>query len=446
MTQRSGRRTVAVLGVAASVSLLTAACTGSDSAGTDGDDGGGAASEISVWFPGANQAEIDLVNDTIVPAFEEETGATVEVTFVDWGDLSPKLNAAFAAGTAPDVFGHGPAAVADFVATDRLTDLGPYLAELDPAVTDDLGAALAGGQVDGTQYLIPLSMQGNLVMYNAADFTAAGLDPDAPPTTWEGIRAAAEQLTVRDGDTVTHAGLLVPSNPIAIQQTFASLLSGAGGDMLEPDGSAATFDTPEGTQALEFFVDLFHGEQPVSNMLGEDYVNMPPAQQPLVVGDASMAVLTAPVMQQVAEAAPDLDLRVMPAPTFEGADSPAMIGGAGPGLMINKDSPAQDLAWDFIEYLLTPEVMAEYTAGIGAVPVHASAIDTEYVRSNPVVQAFVEQASALKPNPNVPGWVEIRDALDANLEQALHETVDVGTALDNATAEVESIIAQHAGG
>jgi multiple sugar transport system substrate-binding protein len=439
----NGRRSAAVLGAVAGVSLLAAGCSGS---GSSGDEAGGEANEISVWFPGANQAEIDLVNGSIVPDFEEETGSTVEVTFVDWEDLSPKLNAAFAAGTAPDVFGHGPAAVADFVVTDRIVDLGPYLDEMDPNLVDDLSAALAGGQVGGVQYLAPLSMQGNLVMYNADDFSAAGLDPDAPPTTWEGIRAAAEELTERDGDTVTHAGLLVPSNPIANQQTFASLLFGAGGQLLESDDSAAAFDSPEGERALDYFVDLFHGEEPVSNMLGEDYVNMPPAQQPLVVGDASMAVLTAPVMQQVAEAAPDMDLRVMPAPTFEGADTPAMIGGAGPGLMINKDSEEQDLAWEFIEYLLSPDISAEYTAGIGAVPAHASAIDTEYVQSSPVVQAFVEQAPALTPNPNVAGWVAIRDSLDANLEQALYESVDVPTALDNAAVEVDGTIAENTGG
>lgn len=173
----------AALGAATTGVLLLGACGLAPQDGDADDEGSDVPSTLSVWFPGANQAEIDLMDGTIVPAFEEKTGIDVEVTFVDWGDLSPKLNAAFAAGTAPDVFGHGPAAVADFVANDRVEDLGPYLDELDPALVEDVSAVLPGGQVDGTQYLVPLSVQGYLVAYDAQAFTDAGLDPDNPPAT-----------------------------------------------------------------------------------------------------------------------------------------------------------------------------------------------------------------------------------------------------------------------
>ncbi|WP_129842906.1 extracellular solute-binding protein [Streptomyces sp. RFCAC02] len=401
---------------------------------------GGDASSLTVWWPGTNQAEMDFVDDTVVPAFEEETGAHVEVTFVDWADLSPKLNAAFAAGTAPDVFGHGPAAVADFVVNDRVEDLGPYVDRMDPALREDISASLPGGQVDGTQYLMPLSVQGTLVAYDADAFTEAGLDPDDPPTTWEGVRDAAERLTVRDGGTITRAGLLVPSNPLGAQQSFAGFLAAAGGAQLSDDGSTAAFDSPEGEQALDFFAGLYGGDSPVADMLGEDYVNMPPNQQPIVKGDAAMAVLTAPALQQAVEAAPDKDIRAMPPLRFEDSDTPAMWGGAGPGLMINADSPAKDLGWDFIADLLAPDVSGQYTERIGAVPVHASAVDSEYVRSSPVIAAFVAASPSFVPNPNVPGWTGVRDALDARIAEALFGTADPSDALSDAADQVDSLL------
>jgi multiple sugar transport system substrate-binding protein len=329
--------------------------------------------------------------------------------------------------------------VADFVANDRVADLGPYLDELDPALADDVAASLPGGQVGGTQYLIPLSLQGMLVAYDADAFTAAGLDPDDPPTTWQGVLEAAQQLTERDGATVTRSGLLVPSNALGAQQAFAGFLAAAGGELLTEDGTEVAFDSPEGEQALDYYVDLYNGGEPVAGMLGEDYVNLPPAQQPLVLGDAAMALLTAPAMAQAIEAAPDKDLRVLPPLAFEGAE-PAMWGGAGPGLMINADSPAPDLAWDFIAYMLDPEVAAQYTEGIGAVPVHASAADSGYVSSSPVMQAFVDAAPAFVPNPNVTGWVGMRDALDARLQEALFGTTDVPTTLSTAADEVGALL------
>ncbi|MDO9396807.1 MAG: ABC transporter substrate-binding protein [Herbiconiux sp.] len=428
------RRAAALLALSAAVALAISGCaSGGDSAGDGGDK------TLSVWLPGTNQTEIDLVTDTIVPAFEEETGATVEVTYVDWGDISTKLNSAFAAGTAPDIFGHGPAATADFVANDRILDLDERVAAMSADDRDDLAAALPGGQVDGVQYLMPLSLQGYLVMYDADAFTAAGLDPDAPPATWEELKTAADALTVRDGGTITRSGFLTPSQAIARQQSFATFLFGDGGTLVNDEGTESTFASKEGAEALDFFTSLYAGDTAVSANLGEDYLNAPAAQQPLVLGSAAMTVQAPSMMQQIVDAAPDRDLRVMPALSFEGGD-PAAFGGAGPGLMINADAPDADLAWSFFEYMLSPEVSTEYTQGTGTIPVRASAVESDYAKGSPIVSMFLDQSQNLKTNPNVVGWVQVRDALDKQLERALNGVVSSQEALDEAAAEADKIL------
>lgn len=397
---------------------------------------------IKVWFPGVNPAEIELVTKTIAPAFEKETGAKVEVTFVDWAELAPKLNAAFAAGTAPDVFGHGPAAVADLVKNDRVAPLTANVAALSESDRKDLALAMPGGQVNGTQYLLPLSMQGNLIVYRAADFTEVGLDPDKPPTTWEDVRAAAEKLTKRDaGGKITRAGLLLPTNPIGLQQTFAALLGSAGGEQISADGKKVAFDSPAGRTALDYLTSLYDGPKAVSNKLGANYLDGPVAQQPIMTGDASMSMQTPNGIQQMVAANPQLDLRMMQPPKFEGAPAGTALGGPGPGLMINKDSKNQELGWKFIAYLISPDISTKYTQGIGAVPVRASAASSDYVQKSPVLQAFLQAMPSFKPNPNVPGWTQIRDTMAKNLEQAVNKQVDSGTALLQARTEVERILA-----
>jgi multiple sugar transport system substrate-binding protein len=416
----------------------------SDAASEGSSSSGGAPDRLVVWFPGTNQTEIDLVTKTIVPAFEEQHGVTVEVTYLDYSDLSTKLNAAFAAGTAPDVFGHGPAAVADFVVNDRLEDLGPYLAALSDEDREDMSAALPGGQVDGTQYLVPLSIQGSLITYRAGDFTAVGLDPDAPPTTWEELRAAAEKLTVRDGNAITRSGLLLQSDPIGRQQAFATLLASAGGEQLD-DGSPAkaAFDSAEGSTALGYLVGLFQGDAAVAADLGQNYSDQPVEQQPLVTGRASMTMSTAVRAQTMAAAHPELDLRVMQPLSLDGG-TPGVLGGAGPGLMINKDSAAKDLGWQFITYLIDPETSTQYTQGIGAIPLRKSAATSDYVTSSPVMTAFVEAADAWVPNPNVPGWVQVRDTLTKFLEQAMNGQTSPQDALAQAAPAVDEVLAKAA--
>jgi multiple sugar transport system substrate-binding protein len=435
-TTEARRRWAGVAGVTALALALTGCGLGAGAEPERKPD------SISVWFPGTNKAEVDLVTKTIAPAFEKETGTKVAVTFVDWGDLSPKLNAAFAAGTAPDVFGHGPAAVADFVANDRVEPLTEYVSSLSKEDATDLATALPGGQVGGTQYLIPLSMQGNLIVYRADLFTAAGLDPESPPTTWEGVLDAAKKLTKRDGSgKVTRAGLLLPSHPIGLQQTFASLITSAGGEQITADGKQVAFDSPAGQQALNYLIEVYNGPNAVGNNLGANYLDAPAAQQPVVTGDAAMAVQTPNNIQQMLKAKPGLKLGLLQPPKFEGAPSGAALGGAGPGLMINKDSGAKNLAKKFISYMISKQTSAAYTEGIGALPVRASAADTAYVKNSPVLQAFVKAAGNFQPNPNVPGWTRIRDTMAKHLEQGVNKRVDAPTALRQAAAEINGILA-----
>ncbi|WP_043346718.1 ABC transporter substrate-binding protein [Beutenbergia cavernae] len=422
---------------AAALSLLVA-CSGGGGA-DDGDDAG-AGDTLTVWFPGKSESEMALINDTIVPAFEEETGAEVEVTFVDWPDLSPKLNAAFAAGTAPDVIGHGVAATADLAANERILDLSSYIDELDPELHDDVATALAGGEVGGTPYMVPLIMTSRLLVYSGADFTEAGLDPDAPPATWEEVRETAEQLTVRDGDQITRSGLLLGSQPIANQQSFATLLWSHGGDFLNEDDSEAILDSPEGVEALQYFADLYQGENPVDGLLGVEWSGLPIGEQPVVAGTASMQLVSAGAIVDYQEAAPDRDLRLMAPPSFDGHE-PGTFGGPGNGLMINADSDVPDLAWEFIAGMIDPETNLTYSQELGQLPIHASAVESDYITSNPDLVRAVESLPYAHPNPNVPGWVQMRDAMGQHLERALHGEAEPADALEASAAEMDEILA-----
>ncbi|MCS5497436.1 ABC transporter substrate-binding protein [Cnuibacter physcomitrellae] len=438
LSRRRTARLAARITAVAAVGAIAAALGG---CATSDDSGAGGDKTLSVWLPGNNQTEIDLVTNTIVPAFEDETGATVDVTYVDWGDISTKLNAAFAAGTAPDIFGHGPAATADFVANGRILDLDDRVASLSQEDRDDLAAALPGGQVDGAQYLMPLSLQGYLVMYDADAFRAAGLDPDDPPSTWEDLKAAAEKLTQRDASgTITRSGFLTPSQAIARQQSFATFLFGQDGSLVNDEGTEATFDSDEGAAALDFFTSLYTGDDAVSANLGEDYLNAPAAQQPLVQGTAAMTVQAPSMMQQIVDASPGRDLRVMPALSFEGGE-PAAFGGAGPGLMINADAPDADLAWSFIQFMLSPDISTEYTQGTGTIPVRASAADSDYAKNSAIITMFLQESSHLHANPNVVGWVQVRDALDKQLERGLNGVADSTSVLKDAADEADKILA-----
>lgn len=426
---------VAALGLTA----CSSAATSSGSGPPNSDRG----KTLTVWFPGTDPGESKLVEQTLVPQFEKQTGVKVKVTYVDYSNLSAKLSAALAAGTAPDVFGNGPAAAADLVTNGRIVSLQSRVASMSAADRADMASALTGGQVAGKQYLMPLQMTGRVLAYNKADFTAAGLDPNKPPTTWEGLLADAKKLTKRDSSgAITRSGLLLPSDPIGREQSFATLLAGAGGTLIDQKALTSSFNSSAGKKALNYYTSLFQGKSSVSAGLGVSYSANAPAQQPLVLGTASITMVASNAVAKINAADPSLQIGIMAPLKFEGSKSGAAFGGAGPGLMINADSTMQNAGWKFIQFMLGKSVNLTYVQSFGGVPVRNSAASSSYITASSVLSSVLKNAKSFVPNPNVPGWVQARDLMDSNLEQALNLKSSTADTLSSMATAVNGVLKQ----
>jgi multiple sugar transport system substrate-binding protein len=389
--------------------------------------------ELTVWFPGNSQVEIDLVTKTLVPQFEKQTGSKVTVTYVDWPNLSPKLTTAFASGTTPDVWGHGTAAAAGFAANERVLALDDRINAMTDK--DDFGGLLDQGVVDGKHYLMPLSGTGTLLVYRKDLLQGAGIDPTGL-TSWESVYQAAHKLKTKD-----RSGVLIATSPIADEQSFIALLTSAAGSMLSADGKGAEFNSPAGVQALTYMVNLYQGDGAVATGVGDDYLSRPPAQQPLALGTAAITQLGPSQLLQLVKAKPDLagKLGVL-APTSLGGDPGRAFGGVGTGLFISKDSKNQDLAWKFLQFMASPDVSNKYAEVIGSIPTRKSAGSSDYVTKNPLLTTFLAAQSAYVANPNVASWVQVRDVLSRYLQQALAGKVPPKDALDKAAQEVKPLL------
>lgn len=420
--------------IGAAMLLAVTACSTAPSVDSNGDSNGDP-KEISVWFPGNSPGEIELVNNVLVPAFEKETGSKVKVTFVDWADMSPKLNTSFAAGTAPDIFGHGPAAAAEFVKNDRVLALDDYIAELPQDDQDDLKSAFDAGIVNGKHYIVPLFVTANLLVYRSDILDDAGIDP-ADLGTWADVRDAAVQLT-----TPKRAGLLLGTAALQDQQSFAMLLSSNGGTLVTNDGKAPTFNDKAGVEALDFFMSLYQGDDAVGKNLGENYPSLPAAQRPLALGTAAIAIMSSSQLGSLTAGQPEIAdlLGVLPPPGFAGHEGKT-FGGGGTSLFINNDSTQLDLAWDFIKFVSSKEASAQYAEATGNLPSRASAADSDYISSNPRLRVFLDAVPYLVPNPNLPAWISVRDVMSKNLQLALAGKLSAQEALDQAAKEAAPLL------
>jgi len=230
--------------------------------------GEGAAVQLSFWN-GLTGSDGETLNAMLAEfsAANPNIGVTTEI--IPWNTLYAKLQAAFVAGSPPDMFLLHASEVPQFASYGVLMDLGGWYTSGGGWLPDeDLAeSTLNGMKYDGVTYGIPLDNHGRGLWINSDMFTAAGLDPNAePPTTYEGWVELFQQLTLDgngnnaaspdfDPENVVQWGYGVGEWP---RVNFLSVLAQHGGSLVSEDGSTITVNSEAGILALQQTYDLVY--------------------------------------------------------------------------------------------------------------------------------------------------------------------------------------------
>jgi len=127
--------------------------------------------------------------------------------------------------------------------TDILSE--DYLADFYPAVLENF-------KVNGELYGLPTYISPYVLYYNKDIFTAAGLDPNTPPTTYDEMlemAAKIDGLTTADGNKIYAFGQTTASVPVS-GSSLTAFIYNFGGDVLTADG-ALSIDNEGFKQAIE---------------------------------------------------------------------------------------------------------------------------------------------------------------------------------------------------
>ncbi|ONK10746.1 extracellular solute-binding protein [Streptomyces sp. MP131-18] len=237
MTPIAYRRTRRCLATAAVLAVTVTACSSDDDGG--GDDGR-VQLHINGQPPSTDTRELRVFNAEI-EAFEA-THPDIDIVPHE-GFMEPEtFNTRVAGGDLEDVFYvyfTDPAQIIEqgYAAdiTDYLADV-PHLDQVRPELQEVFQDA------EGRQYGVPTANYSMGLLYNRDLFEQAGLDPNAPPTSWEEVREASAAIAELGGG-VTGYG------ECAIENTggwhLTSEIYSTGGAVAEPDGDSwrAAFNT-----------------------------------------------------------------------------------------------------------------------------------------------------------------------------------------------------------
>jgi multiple sugar transport system substrate-binding protein len=302
----------------------------------------------------------------------------VEVTPEYW----TKIPTAFSAGTAPDI-------IYDTITetTSTFAELGMYLS-LDDYIANSTSIKPADfvqgiwntAVWNGHTWVIPYNWSNIGVVYNKDMFDAANVAYPQAGWTWDDFLATAQALTkdTNDDGTPDQYGFYDDSWPYL--GIFPFILSN-GGQILSTDKSTVIADSPEGMEAITFYIDLVRNYHvaPTAPELGEN-------TNPFATGVVAMQLTRSWAPATFKDIAPNLKFGVTSVPMkvkrinyFEGA-----------GFGINSKSLYPDQTWQVLEFL-AGETHQKKMADLQIYfPVRNSVLNQ--VQWNDALKAFLDEA------------------------------------------------------
>lgn len=304
--------------------------------------------------------------------------------------------------------------VAQYLADERFptVDMGVFVPRLVEVYT----------MWEGTQYGLPWLGDAMVFPYNREHFTAAGLDPEAPPTTWQRVVEVGTKLTAGD----RYGFALMGGRQIQAMCTYAAVLFAAGEDFYDAAGRPR-FATEQGVAAMQTIVDLV----PIS----------PPAASTWDIVAASEAVAQGVCSTQI-QWPGILGSLTDPASPVVGQMGFAPPPGRGPlggwGGAISAYSEHKEATWLLLNYLTTPRIQKEFAPKSYAITAQALFEDPEIQRIYPYAPA-AGQAMA-----NGVPWPRTQESNDVFTIMAKHVNAAVvgeASAADAARAMDEEVLA-----
>ena len=357
----------------------------------------------------------------------------VQLFTVPFDDYFTKLEAAFAAGTAPDVMAIDAPDVPRRAEQGVLLPLDEYFQY---ELSDFLEASLAEATWKGHLYAVPMYQSSQAIFYNKRMFAELGLEPPVDPEeawTWEKVVEVARQLTKDlDGDgTPDIWGLIIEQIDRPYQ--LNPLLESKGAQLISPDGTTVNgyLNSPAAIEAMEFYGKLFN-----------EWKIAPKEALPELFGTGRAAMFWGGPwnIARWEELYPDLEWGVMPHPYFEGGRKVTPSGSWHLGVYKYSKHPIEAIR--FITFLIDMsgcDLQYEITKYL---PVRKSTYIIHNIFETYPINIFAKQLfTTASPRPRTPAYLEFEDIL-RQVYRNVMAGADAAAELNKAVVLIDRYLAQ----
>ena len=293
---------------------------------------------------------------------------------------------------------------------------------------------------EGKVYAIPFQRSTPVFYYNVEAFREAGLDPDAPPKTWDEMIEMGKKLVVKDANgNVTRWGTRIPTLGLGGAWLFGGLVASKG-DVLSTDtGTEARFNTPAAIASLEFLLNL--SKEGVMQTGGISWGDTPKAF--LEGQTASMWTSTGNLAFVNENAEFEWNVGFLP-----GGDGPgAPLGGGNFYIFKETTDEERAAALDFIKFMSSPENAATWAIATGYVAPRPDAWETPemkaYAERLPQALVALEQLPYAEREFAVFQRAKVTQYLVDAIESVVTGSAEPGPALAAAQEKADEVLGEY---
>jgi ABC-type glycerol-3-phosphate transport system substrate-binding protein len=322
--------------VVAALGLGAAACGSTPAASSSAS--GHVTISVDCAPPASSPQQHKEWNEDVATFEKENPSITIDSIYENPCEVPASFTAMLGAGTEPNVF------YTYFTDKDQVLDAGqaaditPYVSTKTVPMLDDIvPSAMAAVTAGKTIYGLPTSNYTQGLIINRQLFTEAGLNPNDPPTTWAAVETDAKAITKLGNGIYGYGDYSAGNNG---GWHFSSELDAMGGHMINPAGTAASFDTTEGTailQALHTMRFVDHSMSPTQQLEWGDL------QKQMAAGKLGMYIAAPDDIYNVIvpqDGGNINDYGMGPIPSASGTPAGSLSGG-NDYMFAKRDTPAQ---------------------------------------------------------------------------------------------------------
>jgi len=364
--------------------------------------------------------------EKVVAAFQAANpGITVKTTRYAYDDFKPALLTAMAGDEAPDTARMDIAWVSEFADQDALLQLDGAMPDFDKITANTFPGPLSTNFWKGHYYGLPQNTNTQVLLWNKADFEAAGVSE--PPKTVEEFADVACQLSDSSQEEYGYA----------LGGTYfwapAPIFYAMGGKIVDDQITTANgyVNGPESVAAFTLLKKMYDDGCISPNLLGGGIGT----SDGHATGKYAM-IIDGPWMVDIYKGSyPDFQVNFAPIPTGPDSQTSSVVGGEDVVIFASSKNQAAALKW--AAFLLS-EQSQRMMAEVGVIPTLSTLAGDSSLPS--YFGVFLEQLKTAQARVPHPKWGDMDGAINNAFQRMLRGEQSPQQALDQAAEEINALL------